>query len=63
MSAEPLCGWFGNPLGGVTAIHINQRKLKLEKDHNENFHTGKIIQQHNRIQILQVSHKNLILGW
>ena len=29
MNVEPLCGLFGNPLGGVTAIHTNQRKFKL----------------------------------
>ena len=36
-SAEPLCGWSRNPPRGITAIHINQRKLKFEKDQNENF--------------------------
>ena len=43
MSVEPLCGWSRNPPRGITAIHINQRKLKLEKDQNENFHTLLIV--------------------
>ena len=37
MSAESLCGCSRNPPRGVTAIHINQRKLKFEKDQNEKF--------------------------
>ena len=30
MRAKPLCGWSGNPLEGVTTIHINKRNLKFE---------------------------------
>ena len=46
---EPLCGWSGNPMEGVIAIHINKRNLKFEKDQIVIFHTWKIVQHQKRI--------------
>ena len=60
MKAKPLCGWSRNPMEGVTAIHINKRNLKFEKDQIVIFHTWKIVQHQKRIPILQVNLENLI---
>ena len=60
MRVEPLCGWSGNPMEGVTVIHINKRNLKFEKDQIVIFHTWKIVQHQKRIPILQVNLENLI---